>query len=334
MDMALLVKIKWNQWNEYEQYEIKYKGVLQMNVNRSRKYTRNFGILIFLLLFGSLAACGSKDTLDNNVPVVSQNETQEEAEGTNDGVNTGDAMEAEPSITPNVSDESASGQEGDAAQGNEAAIDREAMISAYQSVLTGIYQNHIFPDGQACDWTESTDMSQNQFAVYDIDQDGKDELIFIYSTASMAGMVELIYDFDNNTKTSQEEFREFPALTYYDNGIIQADWSHNQGLAGEFWPFTLYQYNSETDRYDSVAMLDAWDRSLSETDYNGNPFPAASDTDGDGIVYYIMKDGEYKLDTPVDGAEYELWRASYMNNAKEVDIALVSLTEENIDNIQ
>jgi hypothetical protein len=296
---------------------------------------RNFGILIFLLLFSFLTACGAKDTMDNNVPVVSQDETQEDAaEGTNEGVNTGEAMEVEPTITPKVSDNTTSEQVGDAAQGNEAALDRDAMISAYQSVLIGIVDNHIFPDGQECDWTESTDMAQNQFAVYDIDQDGKDELILIYSTASMAGMVELIYDFDNDTTTSEEEFREFPALTYYDNGIIQADWSHNQGLAGDFWPFTLYQYNSETDGYDSVAMVDAWDRSLSETDYNGNPFPVESDTDADGIVYYIMKDGEYELDTPIDGAEYELWRNSYLNNAKEVDIPFVSLTNDNIDNIQ
>jgi hypothetical protein len=333
--MALIVKIYEINGMMTKNTKSNTKELFIMNFNELSKYKSNFIVIIFLLLFSFLTACGSKDALDNNVPVVSQNETQEGvAESTNEEENIGEAMEVEPSITPNGSEDKASEQVGDTAQGNEAAIDREARLNAYQSVLIDIYENHIFPDGQASDWSEGTDMAQNQFAVYDIDQDGKDELILIYSTASMAGMVELIYDFDNNTKTSQEEFREFPALTFYDNGIIQADWSHNQGLAGEFWPFNLYQYNSETDRYDNVAMVDAWDRSLSETDYNGNPFPVESDTDGDGVVYYIMKDGEYKLDTPVDGAEYEQWRSTYLNNANEVDIPFVDLTEDNIHNIQ
>lgn len=84
-----------------------------MIFNRLRKYKR-FIVLIFLLLFSFMTACGAKDTLDNNVPYVSQNEPLEgKAESTNEEEKNGEAME----------------------------------------------------------------MAQNQFAVYDIDQDGKDELI-------------------------------------------------------------------------------------------------------------------------------------------------------------
>lgn len=252
----------------------------------------------------------------------------------NDGVNTEADKGAEQSTAPNELEDTVSGQDGEETQMNEADIDREAMMNEYKSILKGIYDNHIFPDGQACDWDGRSDVTQNQFAVYDIDQDTQDELILAYTNSSMAGMIELIYDFDNDTKTANEEFREFPTLTYYDNGIIKADWSHNQGLAGDFWPYTLYQYDKKSDSYVDVGMVDAWDRSLSATDYNGDPFPAESDTDGDGIVYYIMQDGEYKLDHPIDGAEYEQWRDFYIGNAKEVNIPFVNLTEENIDNIQ
>ncbi|GAU78618.1 hypothetical protein F3D3_3252 [Fusibacter sp. 3D3] len=45
-------------------------------------------------------------------------------------------------------------------------------------------------------------------------------------------------------------------------------------------------------------MLDAWDKSLSAFDYKGKSFPTESNVDGDGIVYYIMQNGEYKLDQP------------------------------------
>ncbi len=307
-----------------------------MNVKRLRKCMRNFGVLILLLfIFSYMTACGSQDILNNSVSDVPQSEAQEgEAVSIDEGVNTGEAIEAELSITQNVSDDTASGQNSDEGQRDEADTDREAMLNVYKSVLKGVYEDHVFPDGQACDLFENTDISQNQFAVYDIDQDGKDELILIYSTACMAGMVELIYDFDNNAKIANEEFREFPAITYYNNNIIQAEWSHNQGLSADFWPFTLYQYNSKSDSYDKVAMVDAWERSLSEIDYKGNPFPSERDTDGDGIVYYIMKDGGYELDNLVDGAKYEQWRDSYLNNANEVNIPFVNLTEDNINNIQ
>lgn len=300
-----------------------------------RKSVHKYGILLLLLfLFGNLTACKSQNTLDVNVPDVSQSETEQGTmESTNQDENTKEDAQAEQSAALKESEDTQSGQDDEAVQKNGADFDKEAK-NMYTSILKDIYYKHTFPDGQACDWNDNSDISKNRFAVYDIDQDSKEELIIEYANASMAGMVELIYDYDNNTKTADEEFREFPALTYYDNGIIKADWSHNQGLAGNFWPYTLYQYDRESDSYVDVGMVDAWDRSLSETDYNGNSFPAKSDTDGDGIVYYIMEDGEYKLDHPVDWTEYEQWQDSYLGTAKEINVPFMDLTEENIDNIQ
>lgn len=284
--------------------------LIKMKVRILKKVIHKYGILVLLLfLFSNLTACGSKNTSYDNEPDVLQDETKENITGSTD-----EGVIAKEDIA--------------------ADVDREAMKRAYTSILEGIYYNHTFPDGQPCDSDDKDAIAQNQFSVFDIDRDGKEELILAYTNACMAGMVELIYDFDNNTKIANEEFREFPALIYYDNGIIEAKWSHNQGLAGDFWPYTLYQYDSESDRYVNVGMVDAWDRSLSETDYNGDPFPAEGDTDGDGIVYYIMQDGEYKLDHPVDWAEYEKWRDSYMGDAKEIQVPFVNLTEENIEGIQ
>ncbi|GAU78835.1 hypothetical protein [Fusibacter sp. 3D3] len=273
-----------------------------MKAKTSRKNIKKYGVLILLLfLTSNLMACRAQSTsgdeVPNPLPVVL------------------------PENTPESTPESTSST-------------IESMKNAYKSILEGIFSEHTFPGGEACDWTEDSDLSQNQFAVYDIDQDGQNELIIAYTNASLAGMVELIYDFEINTQTANEVFREFPTITYYDNGIVKAEWSHNQGLAGDFWPYTLYKYESESDQYANVGMVDAWDRSLSESNYEGNSFPSESDTDGDGIVYYIMQDGEYKLDQPIDYAEYEQWRDAYMNNAKEVTVPFVNLTQENIDNIE
>lgn len=122
-------------------------------------------------------------------------------------------------------------------------------------------------------------------------------------------------------------------ITCYDNGIIKEDWSHNQGLAGDFWPYTLYQYDPETDQYISVGMVDAWGRTVSETNYSNEKFPSFCDADEDGVVYYIMQDGNYELKDPVDGPEYQKWIDSNIGSANKLEIPFSNMTEENIDKI-
>lgn len=74
-------------------------------------------------------------------------------------------------------------------------------------------------------------------------------------------------------------------------------------------------------------MVDAWDRTLSQTYYDGTAFSTDVDQDGDGIVYLLTQDGK---ETTVDGAAYLQWRDELLNGAKEMSIPFVSLTEENI----
>ena len=169
----------------------------------------------------------------------------------------------------------------------------------------------------------------------DIDGDGNEELLVIYTTTYMAGMAQLIYDYDESSDSVRESFLEFPAVTFYENGVIAVDWPHNQGLAGDsFWPYTLYQYRPETDDYVQIAMVDAWDKSFAETGYQGQAFPDAVDENGDGVVYYIMPGTEYQPGTPVDLGDYESWRASLLGNAEKVTVPYQNLTVENIDNIK
>ncbi|MGN0425738.1 MAG: hypothetical protein ACI4FY_10515 [Acetatifactor sp.] len=207
-------------------------------------------------------------------------------------------------------------------------------LSAYRKVLENIYYHQTFPDSLDCGY-DGSDITLNKFAVLDIDGDGNEELLVIYTTTYMAGMAQLIYDYDEKSDSVREEFLEFPSVTFYENGVIVADWSHNQGLAGDsFWPYTLYQYNQEADSYEQVAMVDAWDKSFSEVGYQGQVFPDAVDPNGDGVVYYIMPGTEYQPGTPVDLEDYENWRASLLGNAEKVTVSYQNLTEENINNVK
>ena len=173
-------------------------------------------------------------------------------------------------------------------------------------------------------------MAENQFAVCDVDGDGREELVIQYLTANMvAGMRALIYDTDENGGL-RLQCSEFPNLTFYDNGAIQAGWSHNQGLAGDFWPYTLYVYNPESDLYRDVGSVDAWSR-----DFQPQNYPADTDTSNSGFVYYVYRDmgTEYGVIPPVDESEYLQWREEYLAGAAELELPWQSLAAEQIQTL-
>ena len=61
--------------------------------------------------------------------------------------------------------------------------------------------------------------------------------------------------------------------------------------------------------------MDAWDRELADTDYDGNPYPADVDVNNDGIIFYIMPGGSYDTDHPVSLREYKSWYDSILGGA-------------------
>lgn len=209
----------------------------------------------------------------------------------------------------------------------------DATRNAYFTALENLIQNHILPDGM--DGGEQLgDMSENKFAVYDVDNDKKEELILLYSSTISAGMSGYIFAYDHETGALQTELQEFPALTFYNNGIVKALWSHNQGRAGDFWPYNLYQYNPDLDRYVLVGMVDAWDKSYRRTDDQNNPFPSDIDKSGTGFVYYLMEDGQYDNTQPVDASKYNAWVNAYIGDTLEMQIQYMDLTEENISQMR
>lgn len=201
---------------------------------------------------------------------------------------------------------------------------QEAQIRHYYGgILSQITAGWQLPDGPLD--TSSLEagfgkMSDNHFAVTDIDGDGREELIVRYSNASTAGMFEMIYDYNPAGGGLKCEFSSYPALTYYNNGIIKAEASHNQGW-GDFWPYTLYRYDSKSDSYVEIGSVESWDKAHSEIWYDGQPFPDELDTDGDGTLFQIQKEGEestfeYK-DFKYNRADVDEWLGAYLAGAPE-----------------
>lgn len=206
--------------------------------------------------------------------------------------------------------------------------DRLVMVGAYADMLETLLQTNTLPDGREL----PGDMGGQQFALYDVDGDGAEELIFSNGNAPcMADMAAFVYAYDADTETLRLELGCFPAMDFYDNGAVKVLWSHNQGLAGDsLWPYDLLQYDASTDSYRRIAMVDAWDRTIRDTNEQGDPFPAEVDVSGTGVVYFIMTGEAYDTSHPVDVTDYESWEQEVLGGAQELDVVYREMTGDNI----
>lgn len=203
---------------------------------------------------------------------------------------------------------------------------------ADESLLTPIFRNILREFIHQCRAEGTENLSSENFAICDVNGDGKNELIIQRNSTYVAGQVERVHSANGN-----ELLAEYPMTTYYDNGYVAAGWSHNQGVAGDkLWPYTLYRYDGSAGKYVREAAVDGWDKSIRDTylsyDETTIPFPEDVDKDGDGFVYYIIEEeGGYApvYGEPMDYADYALWVARYLGTNR-VDVTYYPLTEKNI----
>lgn len=218
------------------------------------------------------------------------------------------------------------------------AGERTTAYEAYATVLRNLLYGNVLPDGAFIDagWSDG-DLSANQFAVCDVDGDGGDELVLLFSTSYTAGMAGYVIDFDP-TYTGTEDpivirLTEFPDLTFYDNGVVKAGASHNQTW-GQMWPYTLYVYDPESGFYDQLAMVYSADRATMEEVGNGDLYPADVDKQNAGTVYYMSFPYSSGVERPVeyvwDQDTYRAWLDSVLGCAQAMELPYLSLTEENI----
>ncbi|MBD5149423.1 MAG: hypothetical protein HDT18_03425 [Oscillibacter sp.] len=272
------------------------------------------------VLLCALTACGKTDNAitlpESDAAPQTQIQTQPEPPEIPAVSDPGDIQPAEPSGSEEIKSE-------------EPVIPQtgwSGMLMAYTDILEELYQ--AYQDPERFRYEDGPG-----FALYDVDLDGTEELIVQDQVGEAAGQWVRIYGYDHAAGTAYVELEEYPDLCYYDNGVIEAGWSHNQGAAGDkLWPYNVYQYNPETGKYEQIAAVDGWDRNLREI-FAGENFPDEVDQDGDGFIYYIItEEGGYAptYGEPMDYASYETWRESYLNGAFPTGPSFLPLVKENI----
>ncbi len=285
------------------------------------------GIVLMCAVSILLVGCGGKETGSEQpgIEPIEQNGGESGntfAEGT-------EKTELEETVVPDSTDmENAD----EAAAENAQALYAAQVRHYYGGILSQITAAWQLPNGELD--TSSLEngfgqMSDNRFAVADIDGDGREELIVCYVNASMAGMMEIIYDYDPVLDELKREFTEWPMLTYYDNGMIKAEASHNH-THGEFWPFALYQYEAESDSYKQIAYVHTWDKEIYD-EYEGQPFPQELDTDEDGTLFNISEGVEpsYEYENyKYNQTDYEKWYDEMMDGAQEITVPYQPLEHE------
>ena len=195
----------------------------------------------------------------------------------------------------------------------------------YREALENLRDHEIFPDGSGC--KVSGFMDDNRFAVYDLDNDGKDELIIRFDQAEEKNQIELIYGI-NDRESLFEELVCTPHVTYYEGGLVKVDAFPEDGYRGDFRPYAVYQYDSRTDTYGLVANVDALSLgALMAAGLEDEAFPEDADTSGSGMVYYIGSDD------PVDVTEYEKWYQALFGSAVEIELPFFNLDENAVSSL-
>ena len=212
------------------------------------------------------------------------------------------------------------------AQAEDAA--REAFRAALNIIHDDLYWVDLGAENGKIECFEPYTIEDEQFAIFDVDSDGKQELLVSVSNTYMAGMRLAIYGYDAVADGLKLEAEGFPAVTIYP-GMIKMLSSHNQGHAGDvLWPYGILKYDPAADGYRFQCSVDAWDRNLSETDYEGNPYPADIDVDNVGHVYLISDETGTRT---LNQADYEKWESELLAGKEEITIPWQKLTAENIE---
>ena len=144
----------------------------------------------------------------------------------------------------------------------------------------------------------------NEFVIYDINDDGIDELLIGVEGTCNSDSAQYIYRFSEKKEEFELLFDYYYGCRFYENGLIYAPASHSgYTYNDDFWPYEVYRYNEMENMYECIASVEELDLNACP-EYKDN-FPFKDDKDGDKKIYFVRF---YEDSLRLDEGEYNDWK--------------------------
>ena len=277
----------------------------------------NLSIFILVALCLSLVAC-TKDKKSDEAKSesavdlsISEEKPDDENKDSLDDLDNSDSQGND-----NQNDEE---QEDETTESEEAV---NARNDAYDDAIRAFIDEGRIPPYEEEYFEEPSEI--NQYAVCDINSDGKDELLIRVNEGDMDSLSIYVFLYEDDELKQIGTFFSDDRTTFYDNNVVTAPFSH--GLANwgdDFRGMDICIYNDELEEYEYRYLTDAWDSSAKDT-WRGDEetFPDYADKDENGMVYWIIEyiNDEYIESEPMDDEEYFAWLNELTKDADVINI--------------
>lgn len=199
---------------------------------------------------------------------------------------------------------------------------------AYMKTLMDLQFNGISPVSANIEFDGSKwFMSDNKFAICDIDNDGENELIIQYITDEESKKKEYIYKFNYETQDIELAFCDYPSITYFDDGLLTVDTAYLERPDDDYrWMYKLY--NATAGNFQTIATVNAWYRESTPVNCAGDEYPDEIDCENAGVVYLIFYDNEERK--IFSQSQYDIWYNEVFGNAHAINVHYQNLSEENV----
>lgn len=131
----------------------------------------------------------------------------------------------------------------------------QLRMDSYVEALKNIHDYMILPDNKTylCDDGRN---ERNEFAIVDINNDGKEEVLFKSTQTFLANMGLYVYGYDEDTESIYPMAKFYVSAKAYDNGYVKDLYSHNTGVEFDFWPYYLCRYDDDSRTYVQVGKVE------------------------------------------------------------------------------
>ena len=172
--------------------------------------------------------------------------------------------------------------------GSYSEINQTYLIAVEKLENTG-----YLPNGDYCYVDNGTGFEKqkelaypNEFVIYDINDDGIDELLIGIEGTCNSDSAQYIYRFSEKKEELELLFDYYYGCRFYENGLIYAPASHSgYTYNDDFWPYEVYRYNEMENMYECIASVEELDLNACP-EYKDN-FPFKDDKDGDKKIYFV-----------------------------------------------